>query len=153
MTAKEYLQQLYRLKERVERQKDKLATLKSMLTSIRSPVTSDEKVIGENTSGASFEKIVEKIEENEIELNNLIDNFLYMHDKITGELEELNNNTHEELLYKKYVQFKSLETIAKEMNYSYNWIRHSHGYALLEFENKILKVSTQKHTKAHLNVL
>ncbi len=55
-----------------------------------------------------------------------------------------------ELLHKRYVEFKGLELIAIEMNYTYNHIRHMHGRALENLVKKY-KESTQKHINIWYN--
>ena len=57
-------------------------------------------------------------------------------DKITGEI-----HNFIKLLYKRYVESINLGVIAKEMQYSYDRIRHMHGEALKEFEK--INLSTQ----------
>lgn len=44
------------------------------------------------------------------------------------------------ILYKRYVEYKRLKTIADEMNYTYEYIRSMHGWALEEFSKKILNL-------------
>ena len=43
-----------------------------------------------------------------------------------------------DILYKRYVQYKSLEEIAVEMSYSYTRLRHLHGRALQGFKKKYI---------------
>lgn len=57
-------------------------------------------------------------------------------DKITGEIHNVNNADFIKLLYKKYVECENLWSIAKNMGYSYDRIRHMHGEALKEFDKK-----------------
>jgi hypothetical protein len=41
---------------------------------------------------------------------------------------------HVRILFKKYVEFKRLEVIAVEMNYTYQYTKELHGYALADFQ-------------------
>ena len=43
------------------------------------------------------------------------------------------------ILYARYVQGRGLQEIAKELCYSYEWMRHLHGVALKEFAKKYLR--------------
>ncbi len=47
-----------------------------------------------------------------------------------GQIHMLDDITYMKILFKKYIEFKTLKTIAKEIGYSYDRTRHAHGYAL-----------------------
>lgn len=66
--------------------------------------------------------------------------YIEIKDQIIKEIHLLDSATDIDILYKRYVEYKSLEDISVEMNYSYQWIRIKHGVALENFrklkENK-----------------
>ena len=57
--------------------------------------------------------------------------------KIINQLGELKNHRHQELLHKRYIECKTWETIAYEMDMSWRHTYRLHGSALAEFQ-KIL---------------
>ena len=66
--------------------------------------------------------------------------------KITREIEKLPDERYRKILTLRYVEGKKLTDVAEEMSYDYDWVRKLHGRALMEFERRYLKNSTQKHT-------
>ena len=143
MTAKEYLQQLHKLDVIIEQRIQEKSDLRERLSSIGSFDYAKERVQTSFPEGAGYEKQIMKVIDLEKEIDYLIDNYVNLKHTIIGQLHELRNGKYIEILYKRYVENKKLEQIAIEMDYSYNHIRHIHGYALQEFWNKFLKVSTK----------
>lgn len=135
--AKEYLQQIRRLDRLIEhriKERDSLRTFDGV-----SGISYDGDPVQTSPDGsAPFERTVEKLIALEAQLDNLIDEFVETRNRIIGEIHGLPNTNHVDLLYKRYVEYKTLEVIAVEMNYSYERIRHLHGYALRAFELKYL---------------
>lgn len=70
---------------------------------------------------------------------------------VCSEIREKLNLMDDELLrtilLKRYVYNRSLRRIAKEINYSFDWVRHLHVVALREF-SKILSKTTRKNTSS-----
>ena len=54
--------------------------------------------------------------------------------KIINQLGELSSHRHQTLLHKRYIECKSWETIAYEMNITWRHCYRLHGSALAEFE-------------------
>ena len=61
---------------------------------------------------------------------------IFMKDKIINEIHKLNNPVYIEILYKRYVEYKSLEEISVELSYSYIHVKRLHGYALQAFRKQ-----------------
>ena len=70
----------------------------------------------------------------EAEINAEIDRFVDEKHKIINQIQGLKNSDYISLLFKRYVEFKKFETIAVEMNFTYQYVLNMHGYALKEFE-------------------
>lgn len=64
--------------------------------------------------------------------------------KIIDEIQALDDTKHIEILYKRYVEYKTITTVAYEMGYEYTWLCHLHGDALAAFTDKYLR-NTNKH--------
>lgn len=133
MKAKEYLQQLKRLDTLIDQKIKELDELRSMST-VGAVDYSTERVQSSHSQDAPFVRIVHKIIELEQEINSEIDTFVDKKHRIINQIQKLKNPDYISLLFKRYVEFKKFETIAIEMNYTYQYILNMHGYALKSFE-------------------
>lgn len=135
--AKEYLRQIRKLDVMIEqriRERDSLRQFDGV-----SGISLDTDPVQTSPNGAApFESTVERLITLETELDDLIDEYVSTRNRIIGEIQGIENTVYIDLLYKRYVEYKTLEVIAVEMNYSYERIRHLHGYALRAFELKYL---------------
>ncbi len=136
MTAKEYLSQVKCLDARIKVKISELNNLKSQLYSIPAAKIADEKVKS-STQNKGFDKVDESIDL-EREIKQQIKDFTRLRHKIVNEIENLNNGDYINLLYKRYVEYKTFETIAIEMNYSHRHITRMHGIALKIFGDAYL---------------
>ena len=73
----------------------------------------------------------------EADISRKIERFLQLKHKIINEIQSLDNAVYVSIMYKRYVEYKSLEEIAVEMNYSYRQIKRLHGLALLDFKKDV----------------
>ena len=87
--------------------------------------------------------MVEKLEDLETEIKQELCQFLKKKHQIINEIESLDNHLYVELLYKRYVEYESLWDISSQMNFSYEYIKHLHGYALQDFAYRFLKHDTK----------
>ena len=69
----------------------------------------------------------------EEEINEDLGALLMLRNKIINEIHSMDNPVYIDILYKRYVQYKSLEEIAVEMSYSYRQIKRLHGISLQGF--------------------
>ncbi len=144
MKVKEYLQQLKRLDTLINQKIKELDELRSMST-VGAVDYSKERVQTSPSEDAPFVKLIVRIVDLEAEINAEIDNFVDEKHKIINQIQGLKNSDYITLLFKRYVEYKSLEKICVEMNFSYDYIKHLHSYALKDFEETVLK-STPKNT-------
>ena len=75
-----------------------------------------------------------KIDAKERKINKEIDALVDAKAKIMKEIQEVPDERYVEILMRRYVSCQQLEDIAKEMNYTHQWIRELHGQALIDFE-------------------
>lgn len=135
MKAKEYLSQLQRLDTIINQKIQERADLRAQLTSISSPDLSKDRVKGGKLPGESgFADRIVKLLSLEEEIDRDTDAFIDLKHKIIGQIHNLSDAKYIKLLYKRYVEFKRLEVISVEMNYTYQYTKELHGYALQEFE-------------------
>ena len=145
MKAKEYLRQLEDIDTKTKHKLEEIDSLKALASSITA--CSDGERVQASMSGDKIPKIVAKYVDMENKINEQIDGYIDLRHKIIDEIHNLNNGLYIKILFKRYVEFKSLEEIAVETGYSYQHIRRQHGYALLEFQKVIDKNLLQNATK------
>ncbi len=145
MKAKEYLQQLKRLDIVIKQKNKEVDNLRLKSKSTSSIDYSKEKVQTSPSGEASFVKLIGRIVDLETEISQEINIFVEEKHKIINQIQKLNNADYIRLLYKRYVEYKSLERICVEMDFSYDYIKHLHGCDLKDFEDKFLN-STLNNT-------
>lgn len=134
MKAKEYLQQLQRLDTVINQKIKELDGLRLELQSTRGIDYSKERVQSSPSGSAPFVNLTGRIMDLEAEINAEIDCFVDKKHQIINQIQGLSNATHIQVLFKRYVEFKRLEVIAVEMNFTYQYTRALHGNALRNFE-------------------
>lgn len=132
MRAKEYLMQVREADEKLNRrlrQRDELAMMVYGISAVR---YDKDRVKGGNIPGDDnrLDKLMDLDNELIAEAKELAE----LKKRITEEIERVDNPLYAEILFRRYVQKKSLDRIAKELNYSYAYVRHQHGAALKFFE-------------------
>ena len=95
---------------------------------------SRERVQTSLSGNAPFVGLIERINDLNAEINAEIDTFVDEKHRIINQIQGLTNINHIALLYKRYIEFKKFETIADEMNFTYQYAIELHGYALAEFQ-------------------
>ena len=134
-TPKEYLRQLRTAEIKIEQKEEELERLKSSLESI-STGTDGERV--QTTPRDKVSEDVPQMVDLKRDIESDIKELLILKNKIINEIQSMDNPVYINILYKRYVQYKSLEEIAVEMSYSYTRLRHLHGRALQGFKKKYI---------------
>lgn len=134
INPKEYLLKLQRLSAKINQKIAELDSLRLMCTSIKSPSFDSDKVQTGGSGDAPFVRQIEKIMMLQSEINAEIDRFVDEKHEIINQIQALQNPKHIDILYKHYVEFKRLEIVAVEMNFTYQYIVELHGTALKEFQ-------------------
>lgn len=132
-TAKEYLNQLYRLDSLINIKQLELESLKSISTSIS--VNNDSERVQTSIKQDKLGEIVAKIIDLNDEINNDIDKLVDLKKEIMNLIDKVSCDDLRCILYLRYFHFKTWEKIAVEMNYSYQWIHKLHSRALSEVDN------------------
>ena len=89
-----------------------------------------------------IEKINVQIEEMDIRVKELKEiataggaiRYDNLKNKITFEIQQVDDARYMQVLFKRYVECKDMLIVASEMNYSYEWTRHLLTQAVTEFE-------------------
>lgn len=134
MTTKEYLGQISRLNRMIDNKLVELHQYKIMACSI-SAVKSGEKVQTSpdlDKNGAKFAKI----EEMEKKIDEMIDNFVDKKEIIIKQIDSIEDEVLYDILFSRYIEKKTFEKIASDMEYSFRQTLRLHGKALQTFEKK-----------------
>ena len=133
--AKIYLSQLNYLQLMITENED---TIKEFETSMYrlGALSGSEITSGSMPDCAAYARIYEKLAMKRSEAAERICEYVERQELIINQIKGLENTNYSTLLYKRYVQFKSLVRISEEMNYTYDYIREIHGKALDNFALK-----------------
>lgn len=85
----------------------------------------------------NFDKIgtkIAKLDRLERDLDALVDEYVDKKAKIIGQIQKMDDELLYTVLFSRYVEKKTFEKIATEINYSYRQTTRLHGNALREFE-------------------
>lgn len=133
MNNKQYLLQVKYLDEKIQANKEALDSLKAKLTNITSKLD-DAKV--QSSNQANFDEPLADVIDLENKITRDMCRYINLKYKILSEINAMEDNTLSVILFKRYILGKSLNQIAKELNYSYDHLRHLHLKALREFKRR-----------------
>ena len=134
MTTKEYLSQISRLDRMIKNKLAELAQLKELTYGL-SAIPGEERV----RSTPNLDKLgtcYTKIEEMENNLDKMIDDYVEKKNVIISQIDSMEDEVTYGILFSRYIEKKTFEVIATEMNYSFRQVTRLHGKALREFEKK-----------------
>lgn len=134
MTTKEYLNQIIRLNRMINNKLVEIQQLRDLALGISS-ISTGERV----QSTPDFDKIgskMAKIDELEKNLDETIDKYVDLKNRIIGQIESMEDEITYNILFSRYIEKKQFELIAIEMEYSWRQIIRLHGKALKQFEEK-----------------
>ena len=134
MKTKDYLSQVSRLNKMINNKLSEISQLRELSVSI-SAIGNDEKV----QTSPNFDKIgtaIAKIDELENNLDKMIDEYLVKRERIIAQIDTMEEESVYQILFSRYIEKKTFEKIATEMEYSWGQIVRLHGKALQQFEKK-----------------
>lgn len=132
MKAKDYLLQVSVLNVKIDQKQMQYEELLQTATSTGA-IRYDKERVQTSLSGDSTSSIVCKYIDLQKEINADIDHYVDVKNRIINEIHALSDIKFIKLLYMRYIEEKRLEQIAVELNYSYQYVRELHGYALNAF--------------------
>lgn len=124
---KEWLNRYKSICRRILNKGEELENYRSMATKI-TPALSDMPKAQSNEN--RIEVITEKIIEVESQINDELDELLSVRTEIENVINQIPNETYQELLERRYIQGQRWERIAIEMMYDYRYVLKLHGKAL-----------------------
>lgn len=131
--SKKYLNRLKALDTCIKQKQEELVQLRSLAQSVTIDVKAE--TVQTNPNYDRLSETVVKIVCLEDEVCTEIEGFAQKKHKIINEIQSLDDDTYISILFKKYVEYKTLEQIAFEINYSYDHTKHLHSFALKSFQN------------------
>ena len=134
MTTKDYLNQVGRLNRMINNKLIEIAQLKELACSI-SAIQTGERV----QTTPNYDKIgtaYAKIDEVERKLDKLIDTYVDKKNHIIVQIDGIEDEMLYNILFARYIERKTFEKIATELEYSWRQIIRLHGKALKQFENQ-----------------
>lgn len=134
MTAKQYLGQVERLNKMISNKIIEVQQLETQVCNIS--ILNDGDRVQTSGSKDRLGDSVAKLVDLRNELSEMINSYITKRCEIIKTIESVPQTNYYEVLFKKYVEGKSLEQICCEMNYSMQHIKRIHGFAL----NKIKEI-------------
>lgn len=141
MTAKEYLNRVNVLDIKIQHKIKYIEELRHLAVSMGSLAPSGDKVQS-NGSQDKIGEIITKYSDLEAEVEHDMNNLIALKGKTISMIHGLEAGVHTKvflgILYSRYIEYKPLHEIAKDLSYSYDRIRHLHGYALEAFKKQYI---------------
>lgn len=134
LSAKEYLGQLEELDININQDLERLEEMKTDACSPGGIDYSKDRVQTSISGDKLGGQVTRYVTLNEY-INAEIDRFADAKEQIISEIRGLHDTHYIQLLFKVYVQFKSLKVAADEMKMSYQYVRNIHKQALAAFES------------------
>ena len=128
MNAKEYLNQAFRMEQRVQSKLEQLEALRSLAAHVTSGFGSEPVVHTRNNT--SMQDTVIRIVEAEQELNREIDELVNTKQEIKRTIDQVPDVTLQLVLEKRYLIFLKWEQIACDMYYSIRSVQEKHREAV-----------------------
>lgn len=129
MTAKEFLNQAYRLNELINSDLEELQNLRDLSRSVSSPVL-DEKVSRTKSTDPPFEKYVIRIIDLEQQIQHEVERLIKLKSDIREAINQMENVDEKLLLRYRYINFLNWEEICVNLNVSMRTVHRLHSSAL-----------------------
>lgn len=145
MRPKEYLSQALKFKQRYERTLEELEYIRAMASGVTA-IRYDKDQIQKSPANDQLANYMIRLEAAEKRALKASEDFFSMSIKIRNEINAITPQNYSDILYMRYIQGMKLWDIAEELNFSYGYVKHMHGLALVEFGKRFpeaLKVSTK----------
>lgn len=134
METKAYLKQIGRLDRMIKNKIIELDQYRDLEYSLGA--ISNEERVQTTLNPDKFTKKVEKVIQLEQKIDKLIDAFVDKKEIIISQIDGMEDDTHYEVLFLRYVKRETFEKIACDVGFSLRQIIRIHGEALREFEKK-----------------
>ncbi len=134
MTAKEYLERIRLLDEKISQKIWEREDLERKRTLISAIDYSRKRLSGSKSGEASFERTSDRLVDLSREIDCDVEAFTAERHKIINQIHGLVNHKFAMVLYERYVMYKDFKCIAAEMNYTNRYVQELCSKALANFE-------------------
>ena len=135
MTSKQYLNQAYRLDQRIQSKLEQVDSLNTLAT--RATSTLSDMPRNPNRATSKMADVIVKIIDLQNEINKDIDDLVSLKAEIVRAIKSVENKEHQTLLEKRYLCFETWEQIAVDMGYSSRTIYRMHKEATKAIKIKL----------------
>lgn len=132
MNAKKYLEKIRIDDERIREKLHELEDLQNRQTVVSAVNYTGIKTVRKSNE-ASFEKTSDRIIDLINEINRETERFAEERHRIIDQIQSLENYSFSQVLFKRYVEYKTITEIADELNYAYFYVADICGSALKAF--------------------
>lgn len=132
MTAKEYLSRIQEAETKINQKIDQRRELLEQATSITISFGTDK--VQTSSQHDRMGNLVAKTVDLEQEIQETVIAFWDDKDKIINQIQVLDNVKYLDVLFKRYIEYKQMDIISREMGLSYAYTIELHKKALKEFE-------------------
>lgn len=137
MTAKEYLQQIYHINQRIKRIERQRDDLRASMFGMHSPAGNmDTDRVQISGSGDAMLKMIARVDLLEREILREMDRLIDRKEIITAQIEAMEDERYKTVLFERYVLCRRWELIAEDMHYQIKWVFALHSQALDAFADK-----------------
>ena len=135
MTTKEYLQQIYHSRQRIQRLERQRQQLRANLFSLGSPsdLTKDRV---QTTPDDKLIKLVARVDRLERDIVAEIAELTELIATISKQIESVSDERYRTVLFNRYIMCWSWERVAVDMNMTRRWVLKLHGQALNSFRER-----------------
>ena len=151
MDTKQYLSQIERLDKMIQNKLSEIYQLKTMACSVT--VSNDGDRVQNSGDKDRMGTTVAKIVDLERETDELVDSFVDLKKETMLIIRMIKSERHREILFKKYLEQKSLYEIAEELGMTDRGCKKAHKRALEEFEKNKSTIYSISIDSSPLNVV
>ena len=132
MTAKEYLEQAYRLDQQINSKLQQVENLRSLTEHVT--MVYGGEAVSHTRNVTSLQDTIVRLMEAEEELNHEIDRLIDLKAEIAQTIGQVHNDSYRLILEKRYLCYLPWEQIAADLNYTRRWVltKHDRAVALIE---------------------
>lgn len=134
MQVKEYLGTVNRLNRIIQNKLADLYQLKELSISV--PAVDNKERVQTTSEPDKIGALMAKIDKMERDIDHRIDEYVGVRDKIIEQITDITDEKYYNVLFSKYIENKTLETVASETERSFKHVTRLHGEALTEFDRK-----------------
>ena len=136
--TREYLRRIRELQSKADQLKKEIDEVLENISQIKGLSYDHDKVVRTGSRDQTGDTVI-RLENSVNRYIATMTDYANMRDDIVKQIQAVEDVRYMNILYKRYVECKSYETIGKEMTYRDDYIRRLHTEALVYFYEKVLQ--------------